>query len=81
MRPKYYFFGTLVIIGLIILVNSLYIVDETQQTIITQFGEPVGEAKTEAGLYFKVPFIQKVHFFDRRVLVHAVISPGNSGPV
>jgi membrane protease subunit HflC len=68
MRTKYYFFGVIGIIGLIILVNSAYIVDETQQTIITQFGEPRGDAKTEAGLYFKVPFIQKVHFFEKRLL-------------
>jgi len=48
--------------------NSIYIVDEGQQTILTQFGEPIGETKTEAGLYFKTPFIQKVRYFDKRIL-------------
>ena len=55
-------------IALIILTNAVYIVDETQQTIITQFGEPIGGAKQEAGLYFKTPFVQKVHYFEKRIL-------------
>ncbi|MBW6515212.1 MAG: protease modulator HflC [Candidatus Cloacimonetes bacterium] len=62
---------TLIILGiilLIVIVNALYIVDETQQAIITQFGEPIGEAKQEAGLYIKTPFIQKVHYFEKRIL-------------
>ncbi len=54
--------------GLIIGMNSFYVVNEGQQTITTQFGDPVGEKVVEAGLYFKIPFIQKVHFFDRRIL-------------
>jgi len=68
MRPKYIIIGIAAFVVLILLFNATYIVDETQQTIITQFGEPVGGAKTEAGLYFKVPFIQKVHFFEKRLL-------------
>ncbi|PCI30624.1 MAG: HflC protein [SAR324 cluster bacterium] len=48
--------------------NSFYIVDEGEQVIITQFGEPVGGATTEAGLYFKIPIVQKVLFFDKRIL-------------
>lgn len=55
-------------IALIILTNAVYIVDETQQTIVTQFGEPIGGAKQEAGLYFKTPFVQKVHYFEKRIL-------------
>jgi membrane protease subunit HflC len=46
----------------------VFIVDEIQQAIITQFGEPIGSAITTAGLHFKVPFIQKVHYFDKRIL-------------
>tara|TARA_B100000029_G_scaffold28267_1_gene27449 strand:- start:6523 stop:7455 length:933 start_codon:yes stop_codon:yes gene_type:complete len=52
----------------LVLSNSLYIVDETEQVIITQFGKPVGEAKTEAGLKIKIPLIQTVIRFDKRIL-------------
>ncbi|MDH5643857.1 MAG: protease modulator HflC [Gemmatimonadota bacterium] len=45
-----------------------YIVGETQQVIITQFGEPRGEAITTPGLKFKLPFIQKANYFDNRFL-------------
>lgn len=58
-----------VILGVIILVsNSLYVVDETQQVVLTQFGAPVGEAVTTPGLNFKVPFIQDANYFDKRYL-------------
>jgi len=43
-------------------------VDETEQVIITQFGKPVGEPVTEAGLKFKTPFIQDVNPVDKRIL-------------
>ena len=55
--------------GLYILAGaSLYTVSETEQVIITQFGRPVGETVSEAGLHFKTPFIQKVNRFDKRIL-------------
>ncbi|MEL6339780.1 MAG: protease modulator HflC [Myxococcota bacterium] len=47
---------------------SLYVVDEREQVIITQFGEPVGEAVTEPGLHVKAPFIQRVLRFEKRWL-------------
>jgi membrane protease subunit HflC len=53
---------------LIIAMNTLFVVDETEQVIITQFGEPVGEAIRTAGLKAKIPFIQNLHFFDKRIL-------------
>ena len=52
----------------IILLNSFYSLDETEQAIITQFGAPVGEAVIEPGLKMKVPFIQIVNRFDKRFL-------------
>lgn len=58
----------LAIILLAIVFNGLYIVDETEQVIVTQFGEPVGDAIQSAGLKWKIPFIQKAHFFDKRLL-------------
>jgi membrane protease subunit HflC len=45
----------------------LYTVDMTQQAVITQFGEPVGEIK-EAGLHLRKPIIQKVNYFEKRLL-------------
>jgi membrane protease subunit HflC len=53
---------------LILLFSSAYTVSETEQVIITQFGKPVGEPITEAGLRFKTPFIQTVNRMDKRVL-------------
>jgi modulator of FtsH protease HflC len=58
----------IVVLAVIVLFNSLYVVDERVQAIITQFGEPVGEPISEAGLHVKAPFIQKVHFFEKRIL-------------
>ncbi|MEE9321456.1 MAG: protease modulator HflC [Granulosicoccus sp.] len=51
-----------------LLIASLYKVSEIEQVIITQFGKPVGEPITEAGLKFKVPFIQQVNPVDKRIL-------------
>ena len=61
---------TLVVLGLgaFVFFNSIYTVSEVEQIIITQFGKPVGEPVTEAGLKFKTPFIQKVNPIDKRVL-------------
>ena len=55
-------------LGLIVLSNSLYVVDMTQQVVITQFGKPIGDAVADPGLKIKVPFIQKVNVFDKRIL-------------
>jgi len=61
--------AVVVIIGIIVLSSALYVVDETQQVVITEFGQPVGKPITRAGLYIKKPFIQKVNYFDKRLLV------------
>ncbi len=55
-------------IGLYVAFSSVYVVSEVQQMIITQFGKPVGEPITSAGLKVKVPFIQEVNPIDKRVL-------------
>lgn len=60
--------GAIALAVLIILLNSLYIVSETKQVIITQFGEPMGDAITKPGLHTKVPFIQKANYFEKRWL-------------
>jgi membrane protease subunit HflC len=48
--------------------SGVFILDETQQAIVTQFGKPVGQPRTQPGMNFKVPFIQKVQYFDKRFL-------------
>ena len=53
---------------LIIGYSSIYTLNEAEQAVVTQFGKPVGDAITEAGLHFKTPFIQKVIKFDKRIL-------------
>ena len=53
---------------LIVLANSLYVVNETEQVIITQFGEPVGDPVSTPGLKVKTPFIQTANRFDKRFL-------------
>jgi membrane protease subunit HflC len=52
----------------LLLLGSLYTLQETEQAIITQFGKPVGGLITTPGLHVKVPFIQNVHRFDKRWL-------------
>jgi membrane protease subunit HflC len=56
------------IVVFIVLANALYVVNEPEQVIITQFGKPIGDPITTPGLKFKTPFIQRVHRFDRRFL-------------
>lgn len=55
-------------IGAYVAMNAVYIVSEVEQAVITQFGKPVGEPVTTAGLKFKLPFVQDVNPIDRRVL-------------
>lgn len=53
---------------LILLFAAAYTVREGEQVIVTQFGKPVGEPVTEAGLHFKMPFLQDVRTFEKRIL-------------
>ena len=56
------------IVGTYVVSSSVYTVSEVEQVIITQFGKPVGDPVTTAGLKIKVPFIQEINPIDRRVL-------------
>ena len=62
--------GTLALLAVVVyvLMGSVYTVNEVEQMIITQFGKPVGEPVTTAGLKLKVPFIQEVNPIDKRIL-------------
>jgi membrane protease subunit HflC len=67
-QTKYIILGILLFAVIIVAASSIYVVSETNQVIITQFGEPIGDAITQPGLHLKVPFIQKTNFFEKRWL-------------
>jgi membrane protease subunit HflC len=72
MIKKSYFAAAAVIVLVFILFlvfsGAFYTVDQTEQVIITQFGQPIGNPITEPGLHFKIPFIQNVNSLDKRFL-------------
>lgn len=55
-------------IAVFILLQCVFMVDQTERAIVLQLGKPVGNADYEPGLHFKLPFVQNVIFFDSRVL-------------
>jgi membrane protease subunit HflC len=67
-RTRNYVWIALAVVALFILAGSVYVVNETNQVIITQFGDPIGGAVTKAGVHLKVPFIQKTNYFEKRWL-------------
>lgn len=58
----------LVLVVLVLFNSAFYTVNETQQVILTQFGDPVGAPVTTPGVHMKVPFVQQVNQFDKRFL-------------
>jgi len=69
MKQVMLIIGIIVVVALLaVLSGAVYIVHETKQVIITQFGKPVGEPISDPGLHFKVPFFWKVHRFEKRFL-------------
>jgi len=59
--------GILILLAVILTGRGYYTVDETEQVVITQFGAPVGETVTEAGLHFKWPW-RKATYFAKNIL-------------
>ena len=68
MKKRNVLIGVAVFILILILANGFFRVDETEKVVITQFGKPVGDSIKDAGLHWKIPFIQSAHFFDERIL-------------
>lgn len=65
--------GAKILIGIAVVLvviagASMFVVDETEQVVITQFGAPVGAPITEAGLHFKLPLIQTANYFEKRIM-------------
>ena len=67
MKNKSIFLIPLAIIAFVIY-SAAYMVDETEQVVVTQFGRIVGEPKIDPGLKFKIPFIQKANYFNKNLL-------------
>jgi len=68
MKTKIILISVLIIVVLIGLNSSVFIVQEKDQVVITQFGKPVGEAITEPGMYLKLPLIQDANYFEKRYM-------------
>lgn len=62
------FLVLIALLVLIVLSSALFSVSETEQVVLTQFGKPVGKPITTPGLKVKMPFVQKVHAFEKRFL-------------
>lgn len=62
--------GLLIVFAVLgfVALNAFFVVTEQEQVIITQFGDPKGEAITEPGLKIKIPFLQKANYFEKRYL-------------
>ena len=62
--------GIVIVIALIVTVaNGFYVLEEGKQAVITQFGRPVGQPVTEAGLHFKTPYVQEATYFEKKILI------------
>jgi len=68
MNARYIISIGVLLAALVVAFSAMYRVSESEQAIITQFGDPVGDPVTEPGLHVKVPFIQRVNLFERRFL-------------
>ena len=62
------YIALIAVLVLLVFSRSAFIVDQSQQAIIVQLGEPVGGVISEPGLHWQIPFIQDVRRFDRRLL-------------
>jgi membrane protease subunit HflC len=56
-----------IVIVFIVLYSAAYVVDETEQVVLTQFGRAIGGPKIEPGLYFKIPIIQHANYFPKNL--------------
>ena len=59
--------GAVLVVALVVVSSTLFTVHQTQQVLVTQFGQPIRVIR-DPGLHTKIPFIQSVIAFDRRLL-------------
>ena len=67
MKTPLAFIGLVVVVLGVLVSSSIFVVHQQDQTLVLQFGDPKRVVK-EPGLHFKVPFIQNVEYFDKRIL-------------
>ena len=67
MKFKGLIIGLIIVIGFVVY-HTAYIVDETEQVVVTQFGRIIGQPVTTPGLKFKIPFLQKANYFNKNLL-------------
>jgi len=67
MKLKGIIYGVIIII-IFFLLGAVYVVDETEQVVVTRFGEAIGEPKITPGLYFKLPIIDTTNYFPKNLL-------------
>jgi membrane protease subunit HflC len=67
-NTKLVILAVIVVLILAVIASSAFIVNETEQVIITQFGKPVREPIITPGIHFKIPLVQVANFFDKRFL-------------
>ncbi|RPJ60145.1 MAG: protease modulator HflC [Acidobacteria bacterium] len=68
MSTKTFFRLGVIFVVLLLLSGTTYVVNEAEQVIVTQLGEPVGKPVMTPGLHFKLPLVQKANYFDKRFL-------------
>lgn len=64
-----FFLVGLVLLAIVVVYDGFFILEEGKQAVITQFGAPVGEPVTDAGLHFKMPFVQQTEVFEKKILI------------
>lgn len=67
MRTKETSIIVAVVVALFVLISGMFTVNQIEQAVVTRLGEPVRVIKT-AGLHFKIPVLETVAFFDKRLL-------------
>jgi membrane protease subunit HflC len=68
-KPVMYALGVVLVGAILSMLGAFYVLEEGQQAVVLQFGRPVGTPVTEAGLHFKIPFVQEVRRFEKRLLI------------
>lgn len=64
-----FFLVGLILLAVVVIYDGFYILEEGKQVVVTQFGAPVGEPVTDAGLHLKMPFLQQINTFDKRIQI------------
>jgi membrane protease subunit HflC len=59
----------LVLLAIVVVYDGFFILEEGKQVVITQFGAPVGDPVTDAGLHFKMPFVQHTEVFEKKIQI------------